>query len=344
MPTPVQTIVRKATREDGKPVNIMTFPTHERYETGLAKTGQRFYAWQGPNIKTWNRTYAPVPDNYHLLDGKKLDAQLPLWADIDFVLSQNKYGQYDIARKIASQLQCPLITLEHTLPAPNLPRGFIWQLSQMKGDIDVFISEFSIEQWGWNKDDPNVEVVRHGVDTDLFSPYEDNMFSTEADIKREPLVCSVVNDWMNRDWCCGFRLWKDTVGWPNSSLPLNVWGDTKGLSVAADVPELVKQYRRSRVFLNTSLISPVPTVLLEAMSAGCAVVSTNTCMIPEFIQHGENGFMGSNPQELRGYVDLLLRDEKLAKRMGQAARRTILENFSMPAFVDKWNEIFRKVL
>ena len=206
----------------------------------------------------------------------------------------------------------------------------------MKGDIDVFISEYSIEQWGWKKDAPNTFVVKHGVDTELFKP--------DPSVEREDLVCSVVNDWMNRDWCCGFRLWKDTVGWPNSSLPLNVWGDTQGLSKAADVPTLVKEYARSSIFLNTSLISPVPTVLLEAMSAGCAVVSTDTCMIPEFIRHGENGFMGQSPQELRGYVDLLRRDKKLAKKMGEAARKTIVENFSMDTFVDNWNEIFRKAL
>ncbi len=336
MPTPVQTIVRKAVRDNSQPLNILTFPTHERYETGLAKTGHNFYAWQGPNIKTWNKTYAPVPNNYHLLNGKKLDAQLPLWVDIDLVLSQNKYGQFEIAQKIARQLQCPLVTLEHTLPAPGLPKGFIWQLSQMKGDLDIFISEYSIEQWGWAKDAGNLEVVRHGVDTDLFSP--------DPSIKREDLVCSVVNDWMNRDWCCGFRLWKDTTGWPESPLPLNVWGDTQGLSKAADVPTLVHQYRRSRIFLNTSLISPVPTVLLEAMSTGCAVVSSNTCMIPEFIRHGENGFLGNSPEELRGYVDLLRRDERLALKMGEAARKTIVENFSMEAFVNRWNEIFRKLI
>ena len=338
MPTALQTMLRKSTRDDDKPLNILTFPTHERYETGLAKTGHNFYGWQGPNIKTWNPRYAPIPENYDILDGRLLDGQFPLWLDIDLVLSQNKFGQYEIANKVARQLQCPLITLEHTLPTPDLNRSIKAYLTAMKGDLDVFISEYSIEQWGWEKDNPDVEVVHHGIDTVLFSP---------SDIidDREDLVCSVVNDWMNRDWCCGFKIWQDATGWPNSDLPLNVWGDTDGLSKSApSVEALAKEYQRSKIFLNTSLISPVPTVLLEAMSSGCAVVSTDTCMIPEFIKHGENGFLGKTSEELRGYVDLLRRDDSLRKKMGMAARETIVNNFSLDKFVNKWNEVFRKAL
>lgn len=335
MPTAVQTIIRRATRDDDAPLNILTFPTHERYETGLAKTGHRFYGWQGPNIKTWNPTYAPVPENYHVLDGSKLDAQLPIWVDIDLVLSQNKFGQYDVANKIARHLQCPLVTLEHTLPPPGIPKGVQQRMRQMTGEIDVFISEFSVGQWGW-KPGENVEVVHHGVDTELFKP---------GNGERQDLVLSVVNDWMNRDWCCGFNLWKQATGWPESKLPLNVWGDTAGLSKAAPgVDALVKEYQRSKIFFNTSLISPVPTVLLEAMSAGCAVVSTDTCMIPEFIKHGENGFMAKSPHELRHYIDLLRSDDNLRQRMGNAARATIVNNFNMDRFVNKWKEIFRKAI
>jgi glycosyltransferase involved in cell wall biosynthesis len=106
----------------------------------------------------------------------------------------------------------------------------------------------------------------------------------------------------------------------------------------------VREYQRSKIFLNTSLISPVPTVLLEAMSCGCAVVSTDTCMIPEFIKHGENGFMGKTAHELRYYVDLLRKDDKLASEMGNAARKTIVDNFSMNKFVSKWKEVFRRMI
>ena len=57
-------------------------------------------------------------------------------------------------------------------------------------------------------------------------------------------------------------------------------------------------YKSSSVFLNTSIHSPVPTVLMEAMACGCAVVSTDNCMIPEIIEHGVNGLLANTSEKL----------------------------------------------
>ena len=271
-----------------------------------------------------------------MLDGRLQDRQLPLFVDVDICFSHNRFAHFAIMQSIARQLQVPLINLEHTLPPPNFNSSMLKYAKTMSGDVDVFISDYSRKAWGWPESD-KVEIVHHGVDTELFKP--------DTSVARQDLVCSVVNDWMNRDWCCGFNLWRQVTGWPETTLPINVWGDTPGLSKAADgVCGLVKEYQRSSIFLNTSLISPVPTVLLEAMSCGCAIVSTNNCMIPEFITHGENGLLANDPRELRSHVDLLLRDTKLAEELGRKARETIVNRFSMEKFVDKWKAIFRKVL
>ena len=76
------------------------------------------------------------------------------------------------------------------------------------------------------------------------------------------------------------------------------------------------------------------------MSCGCAVVTTATCMIPEIIDHGRNGFMSNDEDELRGYCKQLLEDEELRNKMGAEARATILAQFSEDKFIQNWNEIF----
>ena len=116
MPTIVQSITRRATRKDDEPLNILTFPTHERYQTNIAETGHNFYMWRGGGIKPWRLDYSPIPKGHVLLNPEKENNQIPDYIDIDLVLSQNKFGQFQIAKQIAKQLECPLISLEHTLP------------------------------------------------------------------------------------------------------------------------------------------------------------------------------------------------------------------------------------
>ena len=104
--------------------------------------------------------------------------------------------------------------------------------------------------------------------------------------------------------------------------------------------DLVDGYCSAQVFLNTSTISPVPSCLLEAMSCGCAIVTTATCMIPEIIENGVNGFMSNDEAELKGYIQQLLDDEELRNKMGQAARETIVNHFGEEKFINNWNKIF----
>jgi glycosyltransferase involved in cell wall biosynthesis len=197
----------------------------------------------------------------------------------------------------------------------------------MGGDVNVFISDFSRQAWGFGGDST---VIHHGIDTEVFKP-------APRLVKKEAHALSVCNDWINRDWCCGYNLWREVT----KDLPVHVLGDTPGLSKpAASVAELVMQYRKAQVFVNTSLISPVPTSLLEAMSCGCAVVSTATCMIPSFLINGVNGLISNDPGTLRAYTKTLLEKPELAAKLGEAARKTILEQFSLDSFVSNWRGVF----
>ena len=322
--SPVSTITKAATRRLNEPLNILTFPTHERYETGLAKTGHNFYAYRAEGIKDWNKNYGEIPDNYLLLNSSKKERQVPLHLDFDLVLSQNKFGQFQLARQIADTLNLPLVSLEHTLPMPHWTEEVLSSLQNMRGDINLFISKYSLSQWGW-EDRGDTFVIHHGVDSELFKP--DNN-------ERENHALSVVNDWINRDWCCGFGIWQNVI----KNFPHHVIGDTPGLSQPAkSIEELALSYSRSRIFLNTSTISPVPTSLLEAMSSGCAIVTTETCMIPEIIKNGVNGFMSNDESKLREYLAMLLNDEDLATKMGKEARQTVLDNFSEGVFIKNWD-------
>lgn len=323
-------IIRQAIRCPNEPFNVATFPTHESFESGISLSRARFWAFRAPNIKDWNVNYRPIPANYVLLNPERGDSQLPPDVDYDIILSQNKFGQYQKAADLSRRLQLPLISLEHTLPHPSWKPNYIEQVAAMRGHFNVFISEFSRKAWGY-EDDSEAIVIHHGIETDVFCPNPEK--------PKKGHILSVVNDWINRDVFCGYKLWERA----SHGLPVDVVGDTPGLSKpATSVADLVSHYQGASVFLNTSLVSPVPTSLLEAMSVGLPCVSSATCMIPDIIQHGVNGFLSNDAASLRGYCLTLLADKELAARMGAAARQTILERFSMPAFVENWNRLFER--
>jgi glycosyltransferase involved in cell wall biosynthesis len=272
--------------------------------------------------KKWNSNQISVPSNYHILP----EDQLCPFLQYDFILSQSKFWQFQVASQIKDFLKIPLISLEHTVPTPQtINKDNLDLMKRMVGDINVFISNYSKNQWQISY---NSTIVHHGIDTETFKP---------LDIEKENTVLTVANDFINRDYCLNYSGWKRVV----AGLNTRVVGDTPGLSKSAESTEdLVQEYNKASVYFNSSTLSPIPTSLLEAMSCGCAVVSTATCMIPEIIKNGENGFISNDENELTEYIQRLLSDKELRTSVGQKARQTILDQFSETNFINKWNKIF----
>lgn len=322
----IKNILHRVTR--GDKLNIICTDVHERYSSNLCRTGHNFYSVQIPGLKVWERTFAKVPSNYHILDIRKpAIEQLPPWVDFDLALSGHKFGCFQTLKPLADRLGIPLISIEHTT-AEHLPRQQVFGARQMVADVNLFISEYSMKQWGWSYED-GAEVLKHGVDTDLFKP--------EDSVKKEIGLLSVNNDFYNRRHLLGFDIWQTVV----KGLPYKLVGRNPGLSEESKtVEELVMYYQQSQVYLNTSIVSPIPMSLLEALSCGCPVVALNTCSLPEYIKHGYNGFLCSSAEELKQFCLLLLKDGKLREQMGINARQSALDNFPLNKFIDNWNRIF----
>ena len=321
----VASIISKSTCKK-KTYNILTFNTHERYQTQLAKTGHNFYAFNADGMKEWIPGHGDIPENYYNLPKNSIYTGL----DFDFILAQSKFGQMQAAHQINQMLNLPIVALEHTLPVQNWTNEQLSQMKQMTGDVNVFISEYSAKQWGPTG---SREVVLHSIDTELFKPQER--------LERKPQVLSVVHNFIDRDYCCNYSGWQRIT--KPDEIKTRVVGDTPGLSKQSDsIQDLVSEYQSSQIFLNTSTLSPIPMALLEAMACGCAVVTTATCMIPEIIEDGVNGYISNDEDQLQSSIQNLLNNPGLAKELGENARQTILEKFNEDSFVGNWNNIFNK--
>jgi glycosyltransferase involved in cell wall biosynthesis len=68
--------------------------------------------------------------------------------------------------------------------------------------------------------------------------------------------------------------------------------------------------------------------IVEAMAHGLPVVALINVAETSPIEHSVNGFIANNAEEFSKYTILLWNDRNLCKQMGEAARKTMKENFS----------------
>jgi glycosyltransferase involved in cell wall biosynthesis len=85
----------------------------------------------------------------------------------------------------------------------------------------------------------------------------------------------------------------------------------------------------------------LPTVLIEAMTAGCACVSFDCPNGPrELIEHGKSGMLVP-PEDVPALARTLLEvsaDSNLRSRLGDAAK-DIAQQFTQERVVARWNEV-----
>lgn len=306
-----------------KKLNILCSPTHEGYQSNLAKTGHNFYMLSGHGLKKWDFYTRPLPQNHYIFekDYNSLNADV----SFDLLLSQERHFQLPLFRHIHEKTGIPLIHLDHTEPKPEWNEKQFAAVTGPKAHKHVYITEHNRGSWK----DPGGTVIPHGVDTAEFSGYSGEL----------PVGLSVVNFFPQRDVFCGWNIWNQIKG--NGNIPVDLVGENPGLSKSAgSLQELISEYARHRFYLNTSILSPVPLSLLEAMACGCPAVSTAKQQIPSIIMNGKNGFISNDIGELIESCRFLINNKESAREMGEAGRKTIIEKFGMPAFIANWNKIF----
>lgn len=200
-----------------------------------------------------------------------------------------------------------------------------------------------------------VEVIPNGVDTNIFNPSP----SKETDKKftflftgrfrpqknlhqllesfnevrlraSRPVFLRMVGDGPQR---VDLQEKAASLGLTDDHIVFDGWLDRNHLPVV---------YAEADAFLNPSHYEGMPNTLLEAMASGLPSVVTRVQGQNELIRHEVNGlnFHPANQQELTPLCLRLVEEPDFAHKLGQAARTTVVDNYSWEATAKAYLRLF----
>jgi glycosyltransferase involved in cell wall biosynthesis len=193
-----------------------------------------------------------------------------------------------------------------------------------------------------------VRLVHHGVDVRRFQPAPREGPRPPG----PPRIVSVgrlVEKKGHADLLAACRLLKDR----RQSFRLDLYGDgplhdrladeiarldlTEEVRLLGERPrrDLLPALQEADLFALTPVVTAdgdrdgIPNVVLEAMACGLPVVTTAVGGIPEAVVHGSSGLLAPahDVGAIAGHLLALLVDERARRRLGEGARRTVVERF-----------------
>ncbi len=98
--------------------------------------------------------------------------------------------------------------------------------------------------------------------------------------------------------------------------------------------------RRATVVLQKSIREGFGLTVTEAMWKGAAVIGGDVGGIRHQIEDGVNGFLVSSVEQAAARMLQLLKDEKLRRELGAAARETVRQRFLLPYSLEHYLDLF----
>jgi len=108
----------------------------------------------------------------------------------------------------------------------------------------------------------------------------------------------------------------------------------------------LRTFIESDILVLPSYSEGFPWVVLEAMLAGKAVVSTPVGALPEVFSHGRH-LLFVEPGDVEGIaeaINRLIEDAELRESLGRTARTKIQQEFNLQNFADRLEMVFNSVL
>jgi hypothetical protein len=307
---------------------ILTWHEHGNYLFYLTQAAHDFFVVTqtggGPGRAGLGGSL-PWGDNVH-----EIDARAVRDTAFDLVLYQSRMA-WDADRwSLLSEAQrrLPRAYIEHDPPQqhPTDTRHWVDDPEALL----VHVTPFNALMW--DSGSTPTAIVEHGVRL-LGEPGERHVLARGI---------SVVNNLDRR----GRRLGLDVFRATSAEVPIDLVGmgadRVGGLGEVANA-ELPAFMARYRFFFNPIRYTSLGLAIVEAMMVGLPIVALATTELVTVIRDGDNGFIDTRPERLTEAMRTLLDDPALARRMGDAARRSAQARFGIERFVRDWDALVARL-
>ena len=208
-------------------------------------------------------------------------------------------------------------------------------------------------------DKNKIEVIPNGVDTQFFSPNRKNLLETKWGIS-SPVILFVGRLVEDKGVKYLLQAFSEVVKEiPDARLVIVGKGPQEkelrklqkslrlthvfflGTVATKFMPNI---YNGSDVLVLPSIREPFGNVVIEAMATGRPVIGSYVGGMKDTIVHGVTGFhvQPRNSKQLSRSIIGLLEDESLRKRLGENARKMVLNDYKVDLLLQKLEDIYQR--
>lgn len=195
-----------------------------------------------------------------------------------------------------------------------------------------------------------ITVCPGGIDTDLWKP-------TERPENRIPQLLFVGNDFLRKGGEILVSVFKNYLKGKahlciiSKDPYLDNYKNEEGITIVNTLtherlPELIRYYNNSDIFVFPTKSDQMGQVLLEASSMSLPMIGTAVGGTSEIIKHDETGYLipfGSQEAVWGETILKLIEKKELRKRFGQNARALALSHFSKNVLMTRLENLLRTV-
>jgi len=207
--------------------------------------------------------------------------------------------------------------------------------------------------------DLQVEVIPHGLNTDIFKPIDKLMARDILNLPKNKRIILFGAMSATTDKRKGFKYLKEAISnleksFNKDELCLVIFGashakdiekfpfEVKFLGRLHDDFSLALSYSAADVCVIPSIQDNFPNTVRESLSCGIPVVAFNIGGMPDMIEHQVNGYL-SNPKDANSLstgIEWVLEDNDRAFKLAEAAREKALKEYTLEIQAKRYKSLF----